>query len=270
MPCRQLAREFLLIGAADGGFMRSLCHAADLPIIAEVLVLLTVAAGGGGAIVQDESGACRCRRSRHLAEAPLLKTSKIHTADTLALSLDAVAVALLPSLSLCDPRLMPALSISCRPSLLPAAVAPVLKASIYHAAGMLSLPLVAVAVALLPTLGAGACSALQSSFVAGVDLLQSFAAASGCGAIAQEEHMPHRRTTRLKYPTTKMRLTATLLAAAIVLLASNDTLSVTASKATTKQDGLYAELYRVEDGVVADKMRVPLGEVEQYKESDFK
>ncbi|KAE8992826.1 hypothetical protein PR001_g20840 [Phytophthora rubi] len=67
-----------------------------------------------------------------------------------------------------------------------------------------------------------------------------------------------------------MRLTATLLAAAIVLLASNDTLSVTASKATTKQDGLYAELYRVEDGVVADKMRVPLGEVEQYKESDFK
>ncbi|KAE8998013.1 hypothetical protein PR003_g21230 [Phytophthora rubi] len=39
-----------------------------------------------------------------------------------------------------------------------------------------------------------------------------------------------------------MRLTATLLAAAIVLLASNDTLSVTASKATTKQDGLYAEL----------------------------
>ncbi|KAE8889809.1 hypothetical protein PF005_g12661 [Phytophthora fragariae] len=40
--------------------MRSLCHAADLPIIAEVLVLLTVAAGGGGAIVQDESGACRC------------------------------------------------------------------------------------------------------------------------------------------------------------------------------------------------------------------
>ncbi|KAE9016016.1 hypothetical protein PF005_g12662 [Phytophthora fragariae] len=58
---------------------------------------------------------------------------------------------------------------------------------------MLSLPLVAVAVALLPTLGAGACSALQSSFVAGVDLLQSFAAASGCGAIAQEEHMPHRR-----------------------------------------------------------------------------
>ncbi|KAE9046518.1 hypothetical protein PR003_g1773 [Phytophthora rubi] len=67
-----------------------------------------------------------------------------------------------------------------------------------------------------------------------------------------------------------MRLTATLLAAAVVLLASNDNLAVTASKATTRQDGLYAELYRVEDGVVTDKMRVPLGEVEQYKESDFK
>ncbi|EGZ20361.1 hypothetical protein PHYSODRAFT_328480 [Phytophthora sojae] len=67
-----------------------------------------------------------------------------------------------------------------------------------------------------------------------------------------------------------MRLTETLLAVAVVLLASSDNFAVTASKATTTQDGLYADLYHVEDGAVTDKMHVPLGKVEQYKESDFK
>ncbi|KAG6576278.1 uncharacterized protein IUM83_17755 [Phytophthora cinnamomi] len=67
-----------------------------------------------------------------------------------------------------------------------------------------------------------------------------------------------------------MRLMGTLLAAAVVLIASSDNLAVTASKTTTKKDGLYADLYRVQDGAVTDKMRVPLGDVDQYQKSDFK
>ncbi|EGZ20364.1 hypothetical protein PHYSODRAFT_420517, partial [Phytophthora sojae] len=67
-----------------------------------------------------------------------------------------------------------------------------------------------------------------------------------------------------------MRLTGTLLAAAVVLLASTDNLTATASKATVKKDGVYADLYRVEDGVVTGKMRIPLGEIEQYEDTDFK
>ncbi|KAE9006173.1 hypothetical protein PR003_g15169 [Phytophthora rubi] len=59
MPCRRLARVLPLIVAADGSPMGSLCYAADSPIIADVLVLLTVAAGGGTK-VHDESGARRC------------------------------------------------------------------------------------------------------------------------------------------------------------------------------------------------------------------
>ncbi|KAL3661018.1 hypothetical protein V7S43_014034 [Phytophthora oleae] len=68
-----------------------------------------------------------------------------------------------------------------------------------------------------------------------------------------------------------MRVTETLLAIAVILVASSDDL-VTASKAATStntQDGLYAEIFNVEDGVVTKKMRVPLGDVEQYTNSDF-
>lgn len=59
------------------------------------------------------------------------------------------------------------------------------------------------------------------------------------------------------------------MAAAVVLFVSSDNLA-TATKASTAKNGLYAELYSVEDGVVTDKMRVPLGDVDQYKPSDFK
>ncbi|KAG1699172.1 hypothetical protein DVH05_014089 [Phytophthora capsici] len=69
-----------------------------------------------------------------------------------------------------------------------------------------------------------------------------------------------------------MRVTQTLLAIAVVLFASSDNLT-TASKATTsskvQKDGLYAEIYNIEDGVVTKKMRVPLGDVEQYSDTDF-
>eukprot|EP00644_Phytophthora_capsici_P019714 jgi/Phyca11/133792/e_gw1.752.2.1 len=70
-----------------------------------------------------------------------------------------------------------------------------------------------------------------------------------------------------------MRVTQTLFAIAVVLFATTDNLT-TASKATTsskaQKDGLYAEIYNVEDGVVTKRMRVPLGDVEQYSETDFK
>ncbi|POM58140.1 Hypothetical protein PHPALM_37260 [Phytophthora palmivora] len=66
-----------------------------------------------------------------------------------------------------------------------------------------------------------------------------------------------------------MRLTATLLAIAVVLLTSSDKFAA-ASKATTTKNGFYAEFYNVENGVVTDKMRVPLGDGNQYKQSDFK
>ncbi|KAG2774775.1 hypothetical protein PC129_g24328 [Phytophthora cactorum] len=66
-----------------------------------------------------------------------------------------------------------------------------------------------------------------------------------------------------------MRFTETLLAIVIVLVASSDNIAA-ASKKITAQNGLYAELYNVEDGVVTNKMRVPLGDVNQYKKSDFK
>ncbi|ETI51242.1 hypothetical protein F442_05487 [Phytophthora nicotianae P10297] len=66
-----------------------------------------------------------------------------------------------------------------------------------------------------------------------------------------------------------MHLTKTLLAIAIVLVASSDKLA-TASKKTTAQNGLYADIYNVEDGIATTKMRVPLGDVNQYKKSDFK
>ncbi|KAL3661022.1 hypothetical protein V7S43_014038 [Phytophthora oleae] len=68
-----------------------------------------------------------------------------------------------------------------------------------------------------------------------------------------------------------MHLTKPLFAIAAVLIASSDNL-VTASKAATStntQDGLYAEIFNVKDGVVTKKMRVPLGDVEQYTATDF-
>ncbi|KAG7392995.1 hypothetical protein PHYPSEUDO_013483 [Phytophthora pseudosyringae] len=67
-----------------------------------------------------------------------------------------------------------------------------------------------------------------------------------------------------------MRLTESLLAIAVVLVASTDNLAAASTATTTAQDGLYAELYNVEAGVVTKKMRVPLGDIEQYTDSDFK
>ncbi|GMF29629.1 unnamed protein product [Phytophthora lilii] len=64
-----------------------------------------------------------------------------------------------------------------------------------------------------------------------------------------------------------MRLIGTLLATAVILLASSENL--VAAK-TTQAPGLYAELYSVKDGVVTDKMRVPLGDADQYKNSEVK
>ncbi|EEY64658.1 uncharacterized protein PITG_16084 [Phytophthora infestans T30-4] len=66
-----------------------------------------------------------------------------------------------------------------------------------------------------------------------------------------------------------MRLTETLLAIAIVLVASSNVVAA-ASKKTPAKNGLYAELYNVEDGVITNKMRVPLGNAKQYQQSDFK
>ncbi|KAE8999029.1 hypothetical protein PF005_g15810 [Phytophthora fragariae] len=93
----------------------------------------------------------------------VLKTSIRHTAgilplpliSSLLLSCRRLLRGLLLSLSLCYRRFMPVLSVSCRPSLLPTALAPLHKTSIRHAADMLSLILAAVAVALLPTLLVG-------------------------------------------------------------------------------------------------------------------
>eukprot|EP00644_Phytophthora_capsici_P017921 jgi/Phyca11/126240/e_gw1.62.246.1 len=66
-----------------------------------------------------------------------------------------------------------------------------------------------------------------------------------------------------------MHLTKTLLAITAIFLASSDNLTAATKATPATQDGLYAEIYNVEDGVVTKKMRVPLGDVEEYTESDF-
>ncbi|EEY62170.1 uncharacterized protein PITG_14065 [Phytophthora infestans T30-4] len=66
-----------------------------------------------------------------------------------------------------------------------------------------------------------------------------------------------------------MRITDPLLVIAIALIASCDR-TTAVSKAATTQNGFYAELYNVEDGVVTNKMRVPLGDVKDYKKTDLK
>ncbi|ETL95264.1 hypothetical protein L917_06909 [Phytophthora nicotianae] len=65
-----------------------------------------------------------------------------------------------------------------------------------------------------------------------------------------------------------MRLVEILLAIAIVLAASTDAVSATPKRTT--HNGFYADLYNVEDGAVTNKLRVPLGDANQYKKSDFK
>ncbi|POM58155.1 Hypothetical protein PHPALM_37241 [Phytophthora palmivora] len=65
-----------------------------------------------------------------------------------------------------------------------------------------------------------------------------------------------------------MRLIETIAAMAAILLVSCDNVTAdTKSKAGAK---LYAEIYRVENGSVTEKVRVPLGDVDQYKQSDLK
>ncbi|GMF38050.1 unnamed protein product [Phytophthora lilii] len=59
-----------------------------------------------------------------------------------------------------------------------------------------------------------------------------------------------------------MRFSNTLLATAVILLASSDSLI---DAKTTQASGLYADLYCVKDGIVLDKMRAPLGDAEQYE-----
>ncbi|OWZ18211.1 hypothetical protein PHMEG_0007740 [Phytophthora megakarya] len=65
-----------------------------------------------------------------------------------------------------------------------------------------------------------------------------------------------------------MRLTVTLLGIFVVFFASYDNLAVASIKNT--KNGFYADLYNIEDGVVTDKMLVPLGKVVDYKPSDIK
>ncbi|OWZ01905.1 hypothetical protein PHMEG_00026633 [Phytophthora megakarya] len=64
-----------------------------------------------------------------------------------------------------------------------------------------------------------------------------------------------------------MRLIVTLVTMTAMLLAGCD--NVVAHKSNTSPK-LYAEVYRVENGDVTGKVKVPLGNVDQYKESDLK